>query len=918
MLPLFDSQVPPNLMEIVLSALADGAVVVTANARAARALTLKYAEQQRANGLAMWASPAILDWDSWLNHLWQAAAFDDPDAPLLLTRLQEHQLWLRVQQNDARLVVSPEELASLAQGAYALLSEYELHEARAGAWLETDAEHFRQWAKAFDQMCQARKWASRSQIESLLVQANRNSSLPLPKQVLLIGFDRFTPAQQSLIENLRESGVRVEEAAPEPQPSTHSLLAAADSHDELMVCAEWCRHKLEQDPTVRIGVIAPDAGSIRAAADRIFRAVLMPQSLDLAQDAGAMPFEFSLGVQLLTVPVLRAALLFLRWISSPLPEADVSWLLLSGFFHQSDSEILNLAQLDFKRRDSGALSPEIDLKTFVDRNASVLFARRMRKVLRATEENRALSTSHSYGYWTDLAEHLLRVAEWPGFRAPDSVQFQAQQRWVRLLDEVALLDFAGGKITFEHFLQTLEKHAADTIFTAESHHAPIQILGAFESSGQTFDAIWFLGVDDAHWPQAGRPHSLLPLALQRRAKMPHCNAGADTELALSVTRRIAESAPECIFSYAAQNKEGELRASPVLASIFPEGFDPVSTEEFRRQIGVAEHVIPNPQIESAITQSQIVPWPSERIAGGSEILKDQAACPFRAFGLRRLAARPLERTDRGLDPAQRGSLLHSILESVWSPETPEPFRMISLEDLKAIMAAQRLDEALRYHITNAFHDLVSQHADDAWMQAYLESEQQRLLTRLREWMQYEAKRQPFIVEKREEKLTDVNVGDLKLNLRADRIDKLPDDSHLLLDYKTGEVSPSAWKGERPDEPQLPLYATYGNVESVSGLLFAQIRAGKMLFSGRAAKPLQMVMADLPPTSALVTQPFNHTTYDTWQQALLQLAEEFLRGEASVDPKHGDETCKYCPLPGLCRVAEADNINEVEDGETEDA
>jgi probable DNA repair protein len=915
-LPLFDSQPPLNLAETALNALADGAVVVTANARAARALALKYAEQQRTNGHAMWASPAILDWDSWLNHLWQTAAFADVDAPLALTRLQEHLLWLRVQQNEARLVVSPDELASLAQSAYALLSENELHEARTVTWLEADAEHFRQWAKAFDQLCQTRKWTSRSKIESLLIQTIRNSSLSVPKQILLVGFDRFTPAQQSLVKILRESGVRVEEAATEPQPSTHSLLAAADSHDELLACAEWCRYRLKQNPAIRIGVIAPDAGNIRAEADRTFRAVLMPQSLDLANEAGSMPFEFSLGVQLSTVPVIRAALLLLRWISKPLPEADVSWLLLSGFFHKNDSEILNLAQLDFRRRDSGSLSPEIDLKTLVDRNASALFSRQMKKVLRAAEENRALSNSNSYAYWTELAERLLRLAEWPGFRMPDSVQFQAQQRWIRLLDEVALLDFAGNKITFEHFLQTLEKHATDTIFTAESRHAPIQIMGAFESSGQTFDAIWFLGVDDAHWPQAGRPHSLLPLALQRRANMPHCDAAADTELALTATRRIAGSAQECIFSHAAQNKEGELRPSPILASILPEGIHSVSTAEFRRQIGVSEHIALKPQTESAISQSQIVPWQIECVAGGADVLRDQAACPFRAFGLRRLAARPLERTDRGLDPAQRGSLLHSILESVWSPETPEPFRIVSLEDLKAIISAQRLDEALRYHVENAFRDLVSQNANDAWMQAYLESEQQRLLTRLREWMQYEEKRQPFIVEKREERLTDVNVGDLKLNLRADRIDKLPDDSRLLLDYKTGEVSPSAWKGERPDEPQLPLYATYGNVENVSGLLFAQIRAGKMLFSGRAAKPLQMVMADLPPTSALVNQPFDRSMYDTWQQALLQLAEEFLRGEASVDPKHGDDTCKYCPLPGLCRVAEADIASEAENGETD--
>jgi ATP-dependent helicase/DNAse subunit B len=39
----------------------------------------------------------------------------------------------------------------------------------------------------------------------------------------------------------------------------------------------------------------------------------------------------------------------------------------------------------------------------------------------------------------------------------------------------------------------------------------------------------------------------------------------------------------------------------------------------------------------------------------------------------------------------------------------------------------------------------------------------------------------------------------------------------------------------------------------------------------------------------------------WQQALLMLADQFTRGEASVNPREGAATCRYCPLSGLCRV-----------------
>jgi len=866
----------------------------------------------------MWASPAILDWDSWLNHLWQEQVFSNADAPLLLTALQEHTLWLRAQQNDAHLVVWPDGLASLAQSAYQRLSEYELHLERNNTWFEPDAEHFRQWAKAFDQLCRSRNWTSSNRLESLLIEAVRSGAATLPTQILLAGFDRFTPAQESLLQHVSETGTTVDMATPQRDDArTYTLLAASDARDELRACAEWCRHKLESNPAIRIGVIAPDTSSIRAEAERTFRAILMPQSLDLANESAPMPFEFSLGVPISTVPVVRAAILLLRWISKPLLEEDVTWLLLSGFFNSNASETLDLALLDFKRRDSGALSPEISLQAFVKGRAPSHFSKRVQRVLKATEESQILTGNRAYTDWCEIAQHFLQLAEWPGFRPLDSVQFQAQKRWLKLLDEISLLDFAGRKVSFSVFLQTLERQANETTFTPESHHAPIQILGAFESSGQTFDAVWFLGVDDAQWPPAGRPHPLLPVALQRRARMPHSDAATDTDLALTVTRRIAESAPECIFSYARQNKEGELRPSPILTAIFSDAnVQEVSSADFRKRISVPESLSLNSQAESTIIPSQIVPWAADRIAGGADVLKDQGACPFRAFAKRRFAAQPLNRTEWGLDAAQRGKLLHSVLEAIWSPESPERFRMLSLDDLRNVIAARCLDEALRYHIGNVFESLVREHAEDAWMQAYLESEQQRLLLRLRQWMQDEAERQPFDVEKREERLDNVSVGDLKLNLRADRIDRLSNGSHLLIDYKTGEVSASAWKGERPDEPQLPLYAVYGNVENVSGLLFAQIRAGKRGFVGRVENAQQILLTGLKAGSSLVNQPYDKPMHDEWQHALLQLAEEFLRGEASVAPKHGADTCTYCPLPGLCRIAEAGLANEPEDAEAD--
>jgi hypothetical protein len=69
--------------------------------------------------------------------------------------------------------------------------------------------------------------------------------------------------------------------------------------------------------------------------------------------------------------------------------------------------------------------------------------------------------------------------------------------------------------------------------------------------------------------------------------------------------------------------------------------------------------------------------------------------------------------------------------------------------------------------------------------------------------------------------------------------------------------------------------------------------------GAAAKP------------KLTKNSYDEALRTEWKAALLNLAEDFLHGEAIVDPKEGTKTCKFCAMPGLCRVA------EMREGSTED-
>lgn len=358
MLPLFDRI--GRLPQFLQDALDRGAIVLTANMRAARALEAAYADDQRTLGIPAWPRPRLLDWNSWVAELWEQYARRVDDAPMPLSTLQEQKLWTEMQGADRGRVVAPDRMAELAQEAYELLSSYRAHPLRraasAGAFAETheDAERFLVWADSFDRLCRTQGWISRTRLNERL--SGGAAMLDPIAEVCLVGFDRTTPAQLSLLQALQASGTRVSRFETKPGTGKPLLVQARHQREELEACAWWCRDQTGEDANRRIGIIAPDLGRVRADLDRIFRRILMPQTTLWTEPAlpdPELPYEFSLGASLATLPVVRAALLLLRWLTAPLASAELTWLLTSGWLAGSAADQLALARLDAElRRDS--------------------------------------------------------------------------------------------------------------------------------------------------------------------------------------------------------------------------------------------------------------------------------------------------------------------------------------------------------------------------------------------------------------------------------------------------------------------------------------------------------------------------------------------------------------------------------------
>jgi probable DNA repair protein len=424
------------------------------------------------------------------------------------------------------------------------------------------------------------------------------------------------------------------------------------------------------------------------------------------------------------------------------------------------------------------------------------------------------------------------------------------------------------KFSLAEALSFLKGHCADTLFQPESPGAPIQILGFLESAGQRFDCLWVAGLTDEQWPLPARPNPFIPIAAQKKAGIPQASAEASAAFDQRITGEWKRSAAEVVFSHPSKEEDRELAPSPLILDVEEK---PVAIPDFPRY---RDLLFDSRQTESFEDPKAPAVHPG-KVRGGTRVLADQAACPFRAFARWRLHAEELEEPAAGPDARDRGKLLHALMRELW-------VRLKNSRSLASDVAAA-----------------ISQAAAEAVKEAKLEGrfaelERSRLAKLAREWLEVEARRAPFEVSAIEQQ-RELKIAGLEFQSRIDRMDRLKGGGHVLIDYKSSRfLSPKQWEGPRPDDPQLPLYAVTAR-EELAAVVFAKLRPGEMRFMGYSRNPNVV-----PQVNAAQSWP---ALLAAWKEDADALGAAFASGEARVDPKEGLYTCRNCDLQTLCRVYE---------------
>ena len=335
-----------------------------------------------------------------------------------------------------------------------------------------------------------------------------------------------------------------------------------------------------------------------------------------------------------------------------------------------------------------------------------------------------------------------------------------------------------------------------------------------------------------------------------------------------------------------------MKASPLIADI------PLSKHNHTSHSNSRTYTPPidDTQIIESLSDTYGTPLPQEKqTKGGSRILKEQAACPFRAYAHLRLDAQSSKPPQLGLTPAQRGTIVHEVLDRLWE-EISTHKQLISLDD-------ETLQTVITRHISQTLQEMPF-YSSRRTNQLFLSNEKIRLGQLINTWLTLEKKRQPFAVIAREQAHT-ITIEDLTINLRVDRVDELADGAQLIIDYKTGPSGINTW-AEPIQDPQLPLYCIHYDTTNtpVAALAFAEIIPGKVNLKGVIDKThSDMCTADITPiddNKSLSTWP---QQIEQWRTSIHCLAREYTEGLAARQPRHA-KACLTCDLQPLCRVHES--------------
>jgi ATP-dependent helicase/nuclease subunit B len=730
-------------------------------------------------------------------------------------------------------------------------------------------------------------WLSPGELPAYLTAALEQDRIKLPPRLLVAGLETPAPTEalwlqavsrRTRVVHLQVRGdlANVDQAAAFPDPAQELHWVAA----RLVELAE------SGQPLHRLAVTAPDIDAYTPHLRRVLAELLGPPN-----SPAGWAYNFSRGPDLSTTPLFQAARLPLAFAAARERREDLVSLLLSPYYGAVQVQGGPPARWDLIFRERRLDRGWEQLRQAVLRSrpseAEAALLARLDRVW-----NSFSGPPVPAGEWRRRLE-----AAWRELGFPRGLSEAEWEPWQRLSDLLPDLETALGdaKLTAGEFLEWLTLGAQRLILPGPGIQAAgIQVLGLLEMRGLDFAQVFCLGMNSGTLPAPPRPLPLLAAAEKRlvlggtyqsqhlfAAELFHNLLGAAPRLTLTRPRVVNEEERVSTPLYPGEWRQADLAVlslpnpawlrSPAIQAVF--------------------HAPAAPAFPGYSDPALDVPLPGEiSLSQVSAAL----SCPCRFLLETLLKIRELPEIEAGLDPRERGQMLHDVLarftttfqEVLEADQAWDPAR-----------ARELLREAAREALAPVSHDLHWQAEADRWLGE---------TGLLWEWLRREEER--FAAGWRwqgaEVAFQDLRGRDWPFSLRGriDRLDYHPEDADLVVwDYKSGDIPKKGKVLDDGEESQLPCYllaVEEGRVPVPPAA--AALRAG---FIGlKSPRPQHLRHEDFSATPA------------KWREAaaafaarVAALGRRLAAGDFGPDPAPAPEgnksgACRYCPYELVCGFA----------------
>lgn len=722
---------------------------------------------------------------------------------------------------------------------------------------------FRDWSQLYLRASRQRGWITEAEVPEAIESAVRERLLA-PEPLLMLGFDVVPPSVERMLDAYRSAGAVIHRFKPARPKTAHVVTASCvDSDQELRAAIRWAKSALaEAREPASICIAVPNLVESHDRVVRELDAILRPD--DAEPSAATSPYNVSGGVPLGVVPVVADALDFLDWLFEPCHHTRVDALLRSPF-------------LQLARTSATGVEPPPEWGD-ASQYARLSANSPLRDIVRYASRVGLLDLKDAVA----VARHLLSLAGWPDAGRLSSDNYQAYRSFEAVFDELAAnSNFAQPR----HFAATIGqlRLAADRrLFAPERPRAAIQVLGYLETMGLEFTHLWVTGLTQLDWPGSPSPTPFIPMRHLRAASVSRSDVGGEVAFARRLMAHWRAASASLVLSHPLVRDDVPCRSSALLQELGPAQAltiaDPEMAPSHPYLVG---HIA-----LSHCDNAEVGPVDVERLRHhGTGILRDQSACPFRAYARYRLHAPQHTAPHSFPDTADRGVAVHLALrrlfDRVASTELGAPDESISAA----------LSEAATAAVAN-LGPLPS---------LFRASERARIASLLLEWLALERTRPAHRIIAHEAS-ANLTIGGITFDLRIDRIDESADGELLVIDYKTGPTSANVVMGPRPEEPQLPMYAL--SVPGVSAVAFALVRPTECRLVGWSGRTFSTAQStEQARFNASGEDPGSWSlVLEDWRASLSNLASEFRGGVARVQPRDA-AACDECNLHALCRIRE---------------